>query len=265
MGQEVVIVNKPGAAGTVAAAQVTAARPDGYTLGASPSSTFTVTPFIQDLHIDLVKESTMIMSFSRFDVAVFVKADSPIKTLKDFFEYARKNPGKATYGTPGVGSKAHLALGAMAAQEKVRVNHTPFAGDVPVTTAVLGGHIMLGACSPVGPLSHLQAGSLRLIAVVGEERMDLFPKVPTVVEMGYPYPLPVVHFLHGPKGMPEPVVKKLEDAFEKASQSPTFKDLAMNNVLLNKKHLFGNDLAAFLLSERTKTGDLIQKYGLVKK
>ena len=264
LGQEVVIVNKPGSAGVVAAAQVAAAKPDGYTLGATPSSTFTVTPFIQDLNVDLVKENTSILSFAKFDVVVFVKPDSPIKTLKDFIEYARQNPGKATYGTPGVGTRAHLAMGAVAAHEGVKINHIPFPGDVPTATAVLGGHIMVGGCSPVGPISHLQAGTLRLIAVVGEERMDLFPNVSTIVELGYPYPLPVVHFLHGPKGLPDPIAKKLEDAFEKASQTPAFKDIAVKNLLYSKKHMFGRELTTFLLNERAKTGELIQKLGLKK-
>jgi len=110
LGQEVVIVNKPGSGGAVSAIQVAIAKPDGYTLGATPSSTFTVTPFIQDVKIDLIKESSPLLSSSRFDVVAYVKSDSPINTLKDFIEFTRANPGKATYGTPGVGTKAHLAF-----------------------------------------------------------------------------------------------------------------------------------------------------------
>jgi tripartite-type tricarboxylate transporter receptor subunit TctC len=265
LGQELVIVNKPGSGGAVSAIQVAVAKPDGYTLGATPSATFTVTPFIQDIKIDLVKESSPILSFSRFDVVAYVKADSQINTLKDFVEFARANPGKATYGTPGVGTKAHLAFTAIAAQEGVRMTHVPYAGDAPAATAVLGGHVVLGAGSPLGPLPHVQAGALKLIAVVGEERMELFPSVPTTVELGYPYPLPVVHLLHGPRGVPDPIIKKLEDAFEKASQSSVFKDLATKNLLYSKKHLFGDELATFLLNERARTGELIQKLGLVKK
>ena len=153
---------------------------------------------------------------------VFVKSDSPIKTLKDLIDYARQNPGKATYGTPGVGTRSDLAMAAIAVHEGVKINHVPFPGDVPVATAVLGGHIMVGVCSPIGGISHLDAGTLRPTAVIGQERMDLFPNVPTIVELGYPYPLPVVHFLHGPKGMPDAIERKLGDAFEKASQSPVF-------------------------------------------
>jgi tripartite-type tricarboxylate transporter receptor subunit TctC len=265
LGQELVIVNKPGSGGVVSAVQVAVAKPDGYTLGATPSSTFTVTPFIQDVKIDLIKESSPILSFSRFDVVAFVKADSPINTFKDFIEFARANPGKATYGTPGVGTKAHLAFTAIAAQEGVRMTHVPFAGDAPAVNAVLGGHIVLGAGSPAGPISHVQAGTLKLIAVVGDERMEFFPSVPTTVELGYPYPLPVFHLLHGPKGVPDAIIRKLEDAFEKASQSSVFKDLATKNLLYSKKHLFGAELSTFLLNERTKTGELIQKLGLMKK
>jgi len=112
LGQEVVIVNKPGSGGAVSAIQVAIAKPGGYTLGATPSSTFTVTPFIQDVKIDLIKESSPLLSSSRFDVVAYVKSDSPINTLKDFIEFTRANPGKATYGTPGVGTKAHLAFAA---------------------------------------------------------------------------------------------------------------------------------------------------------
>lgn len=265
LGQEIVIINKVGATGSVAAAQVAMAKPDGYTLGGSASSTFTVTPFIQDISIDLVKESAPILSFSKVDNVIFVKPDSPVKGLKDFIEYARRNPGKATYGTPGVGTRSNLAMAAIAAHEGIKINHVPFPGDSPVATAVLGGHIMVGICSPAAWISQLEARTLRPLAVIGEDRVDLFPDIPTIVELGYPYPLPIVHFFHGPKGLPEPIVKKLADAFEKASQSATFRDLTTKNVLFTKKHMMGKELATFLATEKAKTGVLIQKLGLGKK
>jgi tripartite-type tricarboxylate transporter receptor subunit TctC len=265
LGQEVVVVNKPGAAGSSAAAQIAAAKPDGYTLCVTPSSTFTVTPFIQDLPMDLIKENTPILGFAKFDVTIYVKSENPVKGLKDLIEFARQNPGKVTYGTPGTGTKAHLVMAAIAAQEGVKMIHMPFAGDLPTATAVLGGHVTAGASSPAGPIAHVEAGTLKIIAVVGDERMDAFPTIPTVVELGYPYPLPVVHLLHGPKGLPEPIEKKLEDAFEKASKSAMFEDIAVKNMLYLRKHMFGKDLGTFLLNERTKTGELIQKLGLGKK
>ena len=205
------------------------------------------------------------MALAKFDVTIFLKSESPIKRLKDLIEFARQNPGKVTYGTPGTGTKAHLVMAAIAAQEGIKLIHIPFNGDAPTATAVLGGHVTAGACSPAGPIAHVEAGTLKIIAVVGDERMDAFPNIPTIVELGYPYPLPVVHFLHGPRGLPEPIEKRLEDAFEKASKSAAFEEIAIQNMLYLKKHLFGKELATFLLNERTKTGELIHKLGLGKK
>lgn len=265
LGQEVIIVNKPGAGGTVAAISVATAKPDGYTLGATPSSTFTVSPWLLELSIDPLKETTPILSVAKFNVGVFVKSDSPFKNLKGFLEYAKQNPGKATYGHPGVSTRPHLVMEMIAAQEGVKINFVAFPGDIPTTTALLGGHIMAAGCSAAGWISHVQAGTLRLLAVMEEERMDPFPDVPTVVELGYPYPLPLVVFLYGPKGIPEPLVKKLEDAFDKASQSPTYRKVATENALFSKKNMLREELAKFLDSEKTKTGDIIKKLGLGKK
>jgi tripartite-type tricarboxylate transporter receptor subunit TctC len=265
LGQDIVVVNKTGSAGSVAALQVTAAKPDGYTLGVSPSSTFTVNPFLQDLQVDLVKESTAILSFAIFNVAIFVKPDSPFTTLKEAVEYARRNPGKLTYGNPGVGTRPYLVMAAIAAHEQVKINFVPFPGDTPTVTALLGGHIMTAGCSAGGWVPQMDAGGLRLLAVCEEDRIEAYPKIPTVLELGYPYPFPLVVFVHGPKNIPEPIRKKLEDALEKASQTPTFKEVATKNALYAKKHMFHEELTNFLVSERTKTGEVIQKLGLAKK
>jgi len=265
LGQEVVIVNKPGAGGTVAAISVATSKPDGYTLGATPSSTFTVSPNLLELSTDIVKETTPLLSIAKYNVAVFVKSDSPFKNLKGFLDYAKQNPGKATYGHPGVSTRPHLIMEMIAAQEGVKINFVAFPGDTPTTTALLGGHIMAAGCAAAGWISHAQAGTVRLLAIMEEQRMDLFPDIPTVVEAGYPYALPLVVFLYGPKGLPEPVVKKLEDAFNKASQSPAYKKVATDNALFSKRNMHREELARFLDSERTKTGDIIKKLGLGKK
>jgi tripartite-type tricarboxylate transporter receptor subunit TctC len=264
LGQEVVVVNKPGSAGSVAAAQVASSNPDGYTLGASPSSTFTVNPFLQDLQVDFVKETTSLLSVAKFNVAVFVKADSPFKSLKDLVEFAKQNPGKVTYGNPGVGTRPHLVMAMVAAQEQIKMNLIPFPGDGPTVTALLGGHLMAAGCSAGGWVPQVQAGSLRLLAVAEEERIDEYGNIPTLIELGYPHSLPLVVALYGPKNLPEPTVKRLVEAFDKASQSPVFVDVATKNSLRAKKNIFREDLTRFLLKERTGTGEIIQKLGLKK-
>lgn len=265
LGQEVIIINKPGAAGTVAATHVATSKPDGYTLGATPSSAFTITPLLHEIAVDLAKETTPILSFAKFNVGILVKSDSPFKTLKEFLEYAKQNPGKVTYGHPGAGTRPQLVMEMIAAQEGAKINFVAFPGDTPTATALLGGHIMVAGFSAGGWISHAHAGTLRLLAVTEEERIDLFPGIPTIVELGYPYPLPLVVFLYGPKGLPESIVKKLEDAFDKASQSPTFKKVAIENALYTKKNMLPEELTKFLDTEKTKTRDIIKRLGLGKK
>ena len=264
LGKEVVIINKPGAAGTVGGIQVAIANPDGYTLGAIVSTAFTISPFLMDVSVDLVTQTTPILSFAKFYGGMFARADSPFKNLKDFLDYAKKNPDKATYGHPGAATRPYLGMAMIAAHEGVKINFVAFPGDAPNAAALLGGHILsAGGSAGTVWISQIQAGQLKFLAV--EERLYMFPEVPTVTELGYPYSLPTVVFLFGPKNLPEPIVKKLEDAFYKAMQSTAFKDLAMKNVVYAEKNMFREELATFLHTEKAKTGELIKKFGFGKK
>ena len=262
--QDIVPINKAGAAGTVGAMQVAAAKPDGYTLGANPTAAFTIGPYLQDLSLDLVKETTPILSFAKFYGGVFVKSASPFKSLKDLLEFAKKNPGKLTYGHPGVGTRSHLIMEMIAAHEGIKMNFVAFAGDAPEVAAILGGHVLAGGAS-AGTIwtSQIQAGELKFLAA--EERMYLFPEIPTLAELGYPFSLPILVFVFGPKNLPEPVVKKLEDAFNKAAENPAFKELARKNMLYAEKNIYGEELAKFLQTEKARTGEFIKKVGLGKK
>jgi len=264
LGQEVVILNKPGATGTVAAAQVSTAKPDGYTIGITPSSSFLIAPFLQKLPTDLVKETTPIISVGKFSNAFFSKSDSQFKTFKSFIDFAKMNPAKATYGYPGVGSTPHLVMSAIVAQEDLKVHMVPFQGGTPTVTALLGGHVMVAGSSGGEYIEQYKAGLIRLLALIDDERVEPFTDVPTVVELGYPYPLPLNVFLFGPTGLPLPIVKKLEDAFNKASQSASFKELAFITGLSTKRNLLHEELAKFLPAEKAKIGQFMEKFGLVK-
>ncbi len=265
LGQEIVILNKPGAMGIVAVNQVAASKPDGYTLGATQSSCFILQPWLQDLTIDPLKEITPIISFAKFNIVAMVKSDSPFKTLKDFLEYAKKNPDKATFGTPGSGTAPQIVMAAIAAQEGVKINFVNFPGDAQIVSALLGGHIQAAGGASAGYVPHINAGAIRVLAALEEERVYLLPETPSVAELGYPYSLPVVVLLYGPKGLPEPIVKKLEDAFNKASQSPAFKEFAIKNAAYMEKIMFREELTKFLHTRKAKSGKIIQGLGLGKK
>jgi tripartite-type tricarboxylate transporter receptor subunit TctC len=145
------------------------------------------------------------------------------------------------------------------------MNFTPFSGDAPAITALLGGHIMASAGVAAGYVPHVQAGSLRIIGAYSEERLEDYPEVPCTAELGYAHPPRLWIFLYGPKGLPEPIVAKLEDAFGKASQTPSFKELTISNTAYLKKILVREELLKNLLAEKAAVADLFQKAGLMKK
>ena len=265
LGQEIIILNKPGAGGIVSVSQVITAKPDGYTLGVNQSGCFISVPWLRNLAFDPLKEVTPIISFAKFYMLAMVKSDSPFKTLKDFLEYAKNNPVKATLGTPGAGTSPQIVMTAIADQEGIKVNFVNFPGDAQIVAALLGDHIMAAGGASAGYVSHINAGAVRVLAVLEEERVYLFPEIPNVAELGYPYSLPVVVSLYGPKGLPEPIIKKLEDAFNKASQSPTFKEFAIKNAAYTKKIMLHEELSEFLKIKNAKAGELIKKLGLEKK
>jgi tripartite-type tricarboxylate transporter receptor subunit TctC len=230
LGKAVVIVNKPGAAGAVGYTEAMQARPDGYTLvtAASPlaivphqaATAFTHKSF--EPVINVVQDPAMFQ----------VRADAPWKTLADFLDYARKNPGVVTVGNSGAGGGVHLIALAFEKAAGVKLNHIPFAGGGPSITALLGGHVSAVSCSPPEGIAHVRGGKLRILALFSEKRFEAFPDVATVSEQGVDFRMGQWRGLAAPKGTPPDVLQKLHDAFKQGMQDPTFiknaKDMTVN-------------------------------------
>ena len=220
LGKAVVVVNKPGGGGANGVTEAMQARPDGYTLLTA------ITPLTILPH--QVKTAFTYRSFEPVinvvqDPAMFqVRADSPWKTLREFLDYARKNPGMITVGNSGAGGGVHLIALAFEKAAGVKLNHIPFAGGGPSVTALLGGHVHAVSVSPPEGIAHVKAGRLRIIALFSEKRMEAFPDVPTVREQGVPFTMGQWRGLAAPKGTPPDVVRKLHDAFKKGMEDPAF-------------------------------------------
>jgi len=220
LGKAVVVVNKPGGAGAVGYTEAMQAAPDGYTLVTA------VTPLTIVPH--QVKTAFTYQSFAPIlnvveDPAMLqVRADAAWKTLPEFLDYARKNPGMITVGNSGTGGGVHLIALAFEKAAGVKFNHIPFAGGGPSITALLGGHVHAVSCSPPEGISHVRAGKLRIIALFSEKRMEAFPGVPTVREQGVDFGMGQWRGLAAPKGTPPEVVQKLHDAFKKGMEDPAF-------------------------------------------
>lgn len=224
LGQPVMVVNKLGAGGTIGIAAIAAAKPDGYTVGYSSPSGMLVSPFVEKVPYHPLTDFQQIIQYCETTFALYVKGDSPFKDFKELIANARQNPNKLTYGTTGALSIVHLTMVQVAKKEGVQFRHMPFKGGPEIQAALLGGHIDFG----IGDFNYalLEAGQIRLLALLGENLRPEYPQTPTLKSLGYDRPdvppAPIYQNVAGPKGIPQEVVRKLEEAFTLATKEPAF-------------------------------------------
>jgi tripartite-type tricarboxylate transporter receptor subunit TctC len=223
LGKPLLVENKDGAGGAVALGLVATAKPDGYILFGGQNVSIIDTPLMQKVTFKPLKSFTPIAVLAASEhTALLVKSDAPWKTFKEFIDYAKKNPGKVKYSSAGIGSGMHVAMEVIAHKDGIIWVHVPYKGTAPSRTALLGGHV--DACSSgIDWPPFVQSGQLRVLATHGEKRSPFFPNVPTLKELGYAFVSETVHSIVGPAGMSPDVVKKLEAAFKKGTESTEFK------------------------------------------
>jgi tripartite-type tricarboxylate transporter receptor subunit TctC len=218
LGQQVVIENKGGAGGTLGAIELTNAKPDGHTLAQLPHSVFRI-PHMQKVQFDTTKDFTWIICMTGYTFGMVVRAESPIKDIKDLVAFAKSKPGEFTYGSPGIGTSPHLAVEEFAAKAGIKLSHVPFKGVADGLQALIGGHTM-GHSDSTGWGPQVEAGRLRLLATYGSKRTRRWPNIPTLNELGYETVSDSPFGVCGPKGMDPAIVKALHDAFRKVIEDP---------------------------------------------
>jgi tripartite-type tricarboxylate transporter receptor subunit TctC len=223
LGQEVIVENKPGAGGAVGTRFIAKSKPDGYTIGTLSGSPVTIAPFFQEVDYDPLTDFTPIMQYAFTEQPLAVRADLPIKTFKDFIEEARKR--EVTIAGTG-NTSAEISMLRLAAKEKIKLKCVPFGGAAQSLPAVLGGHtdgIISG-----GIYEHVRSGKLKLIVQTTRIRNKEFPEIPTLIELGYDIETAVFYGIVAPKGLPEQMQKKLEEAFRKAAHDPSVPQVLYN-------------------------------------
>jgi len=187
MGHPFIIENKPGAGGSVGAAQAKDAAPDGYTLVAAGSGPFGINPAIQPkLAYDAIKDFELIANIVLTPQLLVVGAQSPYQSLRELVTAAKARPGEIPYASLGNGSTSHLTMEAFQAAAGIKLNHIPFKGSTDAQAQILGGGIPLMSDTVPGVLAQVKAGKLRAIGVATQKRSEFLPQVPTVAEQGYP-------------------------------------------------------------------------------
>ena len=263
LGQTVVIENKAGGGGTVGPATMAAtSRPDGYTLSQIPISVIRY-PYIMKVNWNTLKDFTYIIHLTGYTFGVVVKADAPWKTWDEFVAYAKANPGKITYATPGAGTSLHLTMETIAMRRGIKWIQVPMKGGGETTPAVLGGHVSATADS-TGWAPQVDAGQLRLLVTWGNQRTKKWPKVPTLKELGYGIVSNSPFGIAGPKGMDPKVVKILHDAFKKGMEDPIF-EKALNNFDMEPFYKNSEDYAKFIKEQDEEERVILEKLGMRKK
>jgi tripartite-type tricarboxylate transporter receptor subunit TctC len=263
LGQPVVVDNKAGGSGTVGpATMVAAGKPDGYTIAQIPITVFRL-PLMQQVSWDPAKDFSYIVHLTGYTFGITTSAESPFKTWKDVVDYAKQNPGKVTYATPGAGTSLHIGMEQIATLAGIKLTQVPFKGGAETNAAVLGQHTMLQADS-TGWRPLVDAGKLRLLTVWTAARSPNFPDVPTLKELGYPMVYDSPFGIAGPKGMDPKIVAKLHDAFKKALEDPAvIATLAKFDMVPNYKNT--EDYKKFVTEVTNSELKVIEALGLAKK
>ena len=220
LGRPIVIENVTGGGGLVGANTIVAAQPAGYTIGTTVPSML-IAPYLKKATYDASKDFTYIIGVMGFAYGVVVRKDAPWKAFQEFLADARANPGRISYGTPGVGTFQQLTMERIAKQQGVTWVSVPFRGDPDAINSLLGGNIHAVATT-TSWAPYVDSGDLRLLVTWGAERAKSWPSVPTLKESGVDIVVTAPYGLAGPKGMDPKVVKTLHDAFRKGMADPTF-------------------------------------------
>jgi len=225
LGQQVIVENKPGAGGNLGAEFAVKSPPDGYTLLLIAGS-YTVNPSLYKLSFDPVNDISPIVQLSQGPFVVAVHPSVQAKTLPGLIDYARKEPDKFSYASAGSGSITHLASELFLEMAKIRMVHVPYKGTGPALNDTIAGNTQVIFGSVATTLQFIKSGRLRGLAVTTAQRIAAAPELPTVAEAGVPgYQVVLWHGLVAPKGIPAPIVQRLNQAANDALKGKDVADV----------------------------------------
>ena len=261
LGQPIVPINKPGGTFAIGTAAISSSKPDGYTVGCAGYPAMFVVSQIEKVPFHTLKDFKWIKKIGYMNFGVTVKNDSPFKNLKDVIDFARQNPNKLINGCGGIGGFGHILMEQVAIKEGVKVTHMPFKGGPDTEKALLGGHIHI----MTGDVNYalLEAGEIRLLALLAENRSIDYPQTPILKDLGYDIPAPTILMVSAPKGIPEGISKKLEEAFTQAMKDTDF-IRGMRNIRFSIVHRSSKELENYVSYNYEVFTKLIKEMGLAK-
>jgi tripartite-type tricarboxylate transporter receptor subunit TctC len=258
LGKPLVIENKPGAGGRIGAAFVSRATPDGYTILYSPKPPITIMQHLKKIKLDYDPERDLqplsIMTWA--PAFLIVRKSFPAKTVQEFIDYAKQNPGTISFGIQGIGSEFHITLELLRERTGVKINAIPYTGGSQAIIDLVAERLDAMFLVPAAITQHLAEGRLRALATLEPKRVPAYPDVPTMTEVGLPQVTGSPWFgFTAPAGVPKPIIEKLAAAFAKTQEDATLvKKLASVGYAL--RVLGPADSAAVFAKERAEYGKI---------
>lgn len=263
LGVSVNVKNKGGGGGAVLTGLAKTWKKDGYNIFTYLTGATSITPHMRNVPYHPLNDFDLISQVASWNVGIVARSDAPYGTFKEFIEYAKNNPGKIKYGTSGAGTPQDLTMRRIAQVENINWKHVPFKGGAKAVAALLGGHVdvMPGSAEWI---EHVKSGELKPLAVFTSKRLDQFPDLPLISEMGYTFEAPSWLGLAAPKGVPAEVITTLEQALKRATAQPEFKSI-ISKLIMQVNYRNSKDFTNNVQINYDAMGKVIQQAGLSQK
>lgn len=249
--QPVVVENRPGAGGTLAASYSAAADPDGYTLYFSGTSTLIGPVFVENAGYDPVKSFAGVANINETPLALVAGPSFPADDVRGMIEEAKAKPGELFYATPGVGTTQHLLIEMLEREAGIDLQDAPYQGAAPSIAAVISGEIPLAIISLSAAIEQAKGGKIKILGITSPERVSDYPDIPAIGETVAGYGALPSNFLVSPAGTPQTIIDILSDATASVVEDPEFVDFLKKQGLL-PKYMPAAELDALIASETAK-------------
>jgi tripartite-type tricarboxylate transporter receptor subunit TctC len=264
LGQNVVVVNRAGAAGSIGAQSVVDAKPDGYTLFFTTTGALVINPHLYKKLRYSVQDFTPIAPVGESANVLVVTPNVNANSVNDLIQLARANPGKFTYGSSGAGSSSHLAGVLLESLTGVQLTHVPYKGSAPAITDLVSGRIDLMIDNIPSYVELAKAGKVRPLGVSGKKPSSLFPGIPTIAQAGVPgYEVTIWYGLLGPAGIPTEVIEKISGAVRVVLGRPEMQE-RLQKIGADAMIMSPKEFSDFIARENSKWADIVKKSGAVQ-
>jgi len=263
MGQQVIVENKPGAAGLLAAEAASRTAPDGYNLFMSTTSVWAILPSVKkNLPYDATNGFMPITRIATASNVLVVNPSVQAKSVADLVKLVKANPGSINYASAGVATPAHLAGEMLNLLADIKMTHVPYKGAGPALLDVIAGQVQLIITSPIAAGAHMKNGKVTALATTGSQRNPGLPELPTIAESVPGYDISQSWGITTPAGTPPAIVRQLNAEITKAINQPDVRERisAMGAVPVTETP---EQFTAFIANERKRLGDVITKTGIV--